>query len=381
MTTKRIYSLLIFYLFTVVACQANDFSRHAGNDNVEAESLEITPPPPTASMSSATPTHPIPITPTPSATATQQVTPTPQPLNLRVYESAYKIFDFVWFAGKLWTTTENGVFAWDVDTGDSVSYTTEQGLPDNFATRLTICPLPDPTLMVATQGGWAIFNPELDSWGDIQPVRDRMNKLDASLFGNGLPDMRILACDAAMNWLLFGNKTLYRLDMGSGEIDVPSSPNMPLAFIDEVAVVGEDIWMVSQLGGAVVIHENEIFPIKPTDYALTAAIQVAPAPDGVVWIGSPAGLVRWQNGEAELWLGKTTSASGPFIPYVSQDGKLWVDLNQTNVCQLNLKTKECDLLLTPEDGLPSDTITGFTEDDVGNLYIRTAGNHFARWGN
>ena len=318
---------------------------------------------------------------TPTTPPTREVVPTAEPVSLRIYESESPIRDWVWFDGKIWTATEDGVFAWDVDSGTSVSYAAEQGLPDNLATRLAVCPLPDPTLVVATQGGWALFDSERDWWGDIQPIRDRMNELDALTFGRGLPDMRVLACDPATNWLLFGSTTLYRLDMGSGEIDnFGKAQGSPLEFIDDVAVVGEEIWMASQLGGVAVVRDEEIFPLEDGDLGLIAAIKLAPAPDGTLWIGTPQGLVRRQDGEVVLWLGKSTAASGPFVPYIAQDGKLWVDLYQKNVCRLNPGTKECDLLLTVEDGLPDAVITGFIEDDAGNLYIRTADSVFARWG-
>lgn len=367
MRIKRLSRLLPFVcLYIFAACRPTSPQAEL------AEGETAVPPPPTLAPETTSPPPP---PPEPAAS------PTAAPFSLRIYESDGRIKDWVWFDGRLWTATENGVFAWDVETAVSAAYTTAQGLPADSATQLAICPLPDPTLVVATQGGWAIFDPTGSSWGDIQPIRDRMNELDALTFGLGPPDMRILACAAANNWLLFGDTTLYRLDMESGEIDnFGQAQGSPLAFVDDVAVVGDVIWMASQLGGVAIIADEEITPLDDGDLALITAMQLAPAADGTMWIGTPEGLVRWQDGEAELWLGTSTAAAGPFVPYVARDGKLWVDLHQKTVCQLNPATHACDLSLTAADGLPDAVITGFLEDDAGNMYIRTAGPAFARWG-
>ena len=66
--------------------------------------------------------------------------------------------------GILWAATGGGVIAWDLASGDAYGYTVLDGLPANDVHTVVVCPIPEPSIIVGTDEGMALYDPASDMW-------------------------------------------------------------------------------------------------------------------------------------------------------------------------------------------------------------------------
>lgn len=89
--------------------------------------------------------------------------------------------------------------------------------------------------------------------------------------------------------------------------------------------------------------------------------------DGYIWIGSYAGLTRYDGNEFEFIL------EGGLVNVVSMmtdsKGRLWIGTNDAGIARYENGKYT---YFTVEDGLPSNSIRCFAEDAAGNIYVGTS---------
>lgn len=88
--------------------------------------------------------------------------------------------------------------------------------------------------------------------------------------------------------------------------------------------------------------------------------------EGVLWFGAENGLVRWKNGDFQLFDSRN-GLSGNDITCLLQDrtGAFWIG----TASGLNLYRNGSFVPFTQRDGLYNDHILGILEDDSGNLWM------------
>ncbi|WP_155893957.1 sensor histidine kinase [Cystobacter fuscus] len=103
------------------------------------------------------------------------------------------------------------------------------------------------------------------------------------------------------------------------------------------------------------------------------AYGLAQTPDGMLWIGSPLGLYRFDGVRFELYTAPDTGrplTDEAYRLYVGRSGELWIGLQLGGICVLR------EGVLTrygQEDGLSPSTVTDFAQDLEGNVWASTAG--------
>ncbi|MBR6871976.1 MAG: HD domain-containing protein [Ruminococcus sp.] len=98
------------------------------------------------------------------------------------------------------------------------------------------------------------------------------------------------------------------------------------------------------------------------------ANDVAQTNDGVLWIGTYAGLYRY-NGSEFRWMNEYSSVRNVNCLYVDAEGRLWIGTNDNG---LTISINETVSNVVDKDtGLPSDSIKCVTQSSEGDYYIGT----------
>jgi signal transduction histidine kinase/ligand-binding sensor domain-containing protein len=137
------------------------------------------------------------------------------------------------------------------------------------------------------------------------------------------------------------------------------------------------IW-ASTWGGGIFLQQGERFIRPPglenVEVPMAATLQTA---DGVTWIGSASGLIRYQNG-AVTWFGEKDGLKVPDVRAIAQaaDGTIWFGMLGGGLGRLrNGVVKQ----FQKSDGLSSDYVQSLKMDPDGTLWIGTYGSGLDRF--
>ncbi|MBR6044528.1 MAG: HD domain-containing protein [Ruminococcus sp.] len=98
------------------------------------------------------------------------------------------------------------------------------------------------------------------------------------------------------------------------------------------------------------------------------ANDVAQTNDGILWIGTYAGLYRY-NGSEFRWMSEYNSVRNVNCLYVDDEGRLWIGTNDNG---LSISINESvSNTIGKDNGLPSDSIKCITQSSDGDYYIGT----------
>ena len=101
------------------------------------------------------------------------------------------------------------------------------------------------------------------------------------------------------------------------------------------------------------------------------ANDIAQTNDGVLWIGTYAGLYRY-NGREFRWVDDYESVKNVNCLYVDEEGRLWIGTND-NGLSIVIREKVVNVL-DQEDGLPSNSVRCITRASDGYYYVGTTGS-------
>ena len=90
--------------------------------------------------------------------------------------------------------------------------------------------------------------------------------------------------------------------------------------------------------------------------------------DGILWIGTYAGLYRY-NGSEFRWMNEYDSVRNANCLYVDEEGRLWIGTND-NGLSISINDNIASVL-DKDDGLPSDSVRCITKCADGNYYVGT----------
>ena len=101
------------------------------------------------------------------------------------------------------------------------------------------------------------------------------------------------------------------------------------------------------------------------------ANDIAQTNDGVLWIGTYAGLYRY-NGREFRWVDDYESVKNVNCLYVDEEGRLWIGTNDNG---LSIMIREQIVnVLDQSDGLPSNSVRCITHSTDGYYYVGTTGS-------
>ena len=98
------------------------------------------------------------------------------------------------------------------------------------------------------------------------------------------------------------------------------------------------------------------------------ANDIAQTNDGVLWIGTYAGLYRY-NGREFRWIDTYESVKNVNCLYVDEEGRLWIGTNDTGL-SIAIREKIVNVL-DQSTGLPSNSVQCIIRDSAGYYYVGT----------
>jgi ligand-binding sensor domain-containing protein len=275
--------------------------------------------------------------------------------------------------GFLWAATGGGVIAWDISTalntgmssGDAFSYTTLDGLPTNDVEAIVACPIPEPRIIVGTEYGLSIYDPDTDTW-------ELITKDNSGMERNGVDT---LDCDPDNNLLMVGYT--WGLDVFDANEDewlfFDEDDGLATDWVSQAAVIGEEAWIVSSFGvsvihadGSVTIYDEDIGNIPDENVSA-----VAGDAEGNVWLAAFDGLMKFRDGDWTLYNSDNTTEF-PFLEafkgvVVAPDGIVWVGNTFGTVCPFDPATEQCLEIYEDEPGMVGG-LNDMSIDDQGNIY-------------
>lgn len=100
------------------------------------------------------------------------------------------------------------------------------------------------------------------------------------------------------------------------------------------------------------------------------ANDIAQTKDGILWIGTYAGLYRYNGREFSL-MGDFDSVKNVNCLFVDEEGRLWIGTNDSG---LSLCVEEqVSSVISTADGLPADSVRAITRSSDGAYYVGTSG--------
>ena len=101
------------------------------------------------------------------------------------------------------------------------------------------------------------------------------------------------------------------------------------------------------------------------------ANDVVQTKDGVLWVGTYAGLYRY-NGSQFSWINEFESIRNVNCMYVDEEGRLWIGTNDNGLSIII--DESLSMVLDESDGLPSNSVRCITQSSDGLYYIGTTSN-------
>ncbi len=225
--------------------------------------------------------------------------------------------------GSLWAATNAGIVQWDLANGTPTVYSTEDGLPTDYASLVAVGS--DGTVWAGGSGWIARFN---DSWTVFSAPRD------------GGP--MTVGTDGAV-WIALGDRDLARFDGLEWQVfEVPWSLGQVASWTDSLDVAPDGtVWAGVQDYRGVLAFDGADWTHYTTSDGLPEKVgwSVAVAPDGTVWAGS----VQDQTGggiahfDGSTWTHFTTEhglLSDSATVAVGANGTVWA-IHQTGVSRFD----------------------------------------------
>ena len=283
----------------------------------------------------------------------------------RIFSNANYVNGVDFYEGILWAATEGGVVAWDVKNDHYTKYTPLDGVGHLSTYDVVVCPMPEPTVVVATERGLSLYNLATKKW-DTTPITPEDSRVATNVIDS-------LFCDKQNGRLLIGYRGVGILDISSGNFQQYTEENgLAWTGVDGVAVSGSEIWVGGYKGVSVIKGGNIQIYNESTGMVDESARAIVSTPDGAVWAATSAGLIQFQNGNVNLFSRDTTeNFPGSLAALaVAQDGTIWAASNYSDICQFDPASKKCTYTYT---GNTDYYLIDITTGDSGDAYYATYG--------
>ena len=292
------------------------------------------------------------------------------------YEPGWRIFSNANFVngiavheGTLWAATEGGVVAWDVKSGQYTKYTPLDGLGYLSTYDVVVCPMPEPTVVVATERGLSLYNLSTKVW-DTTPITPE----DSHVATNKIDK---LFCDEQNGRLLISFSGIGILDIASGAWQhYLDDDGLAWNGVDDMTVVGTDIWTAGYKGISVISDQGIQIYNEETGMPEESSDSVGSTPDGAVWVATSKGLVRFIESDMSVFNNETSEGLTGSVDAltIAPDGTVWTALaayGGARLCQFDPAQEACLYTYEGDDKrLLSDIVAG----NAGDVYYATYGD-------
>ncbi|MGC9942133.1 MAG: two-component regulator propeller domain-containing protein [Verrucomicrobiota bacterium] len=180
-------------------------------------------------------------------------------------------------------------------------------------------------------------------------------------------------------WVGTEGAGLYRFDDGTWE-NFGSSAGLSNLFVWCVSEDSQGRMWAGTWGGGIFRQEGDHFVVPPglenVNVPMPALLQ---ASNGVTWIGTASGLIRYENGKVSRF-GEKDGLKVPDVRAIveAQDGTVWFGMLGGGLgCLQNGHLKQ----YLKSDGLPSDDVQCLYLETDGTLWIGTYGSGLSRFKN
>jgi ligand-binding sensor domain-containing protein/two-component sensor histidine kinase len=260
--------------------------------------------------------------------------------------------------GVLWIGSSGGGVTWHDGRRFVKSFTTANGLPNNYIREVYEEPSGD-VLLTAHEGGLARY-----ARGGFSTLRKAQGLATESLRTMLMDRMGRL-------WIGADEEGLYRL--AAGKLEYLGSPPGPGN--NQIRVLFEDragrVWVGTRNGGLHVYQDGRYRSFTRRDGLPSNAIRaMLEDRDGNLWIGTESGgLARYRDGVFAT-LGTRDGLPHNFVRslHEDRDGNLWVG-TRGGLCRLRDRRVTT---LTTSDGLAHDLVRTLHQDTKERLWIGTA---------
>lgn len=340
----------VFLLLLLMACGGGD---------------EVTPEPPAEPESSAEEVEDVAEEAAPTAVpetvveATEEpeptVEPTPEPVvrsvesGEYVYSNGNQVRDVALLDDAIWAASLGGLVRYDLASGETRKYTTQDGLPNIGTFSLEVCPINgEDRLIVGNRNGLVVYNAASDSWdaGETIGYADTV----------AIHEMR---CDAANGRLILEYDDVSILDLASQTMTDYTEDEDGLAWfaVEQLIVLGDDIWAPTDFNGISRIGLDgtvETWSEETTGFPDDNVSDIALDSSGAYWMGLGDGLLKWENDTFTL-LDRDSHPDvidffGPDHVETAADGTLWLGFT-SRLCNFDPVSLTCIQQLDLEDDL------------------------------
>jgi ligand-binding sensor domain-containing protein len=346
---QRLFKLALGLLVLALAGMACSSGSKA--TPVPPTSVPPTSAPPPTQAPSAVPTTPPPTPTTPPAAGVEP--------GWYEFTNGNYVREIALNDGLLYAATGGGAVVWNPSTSESAKNTVLDGLPTNDLLAVAACPIPDMRVIFGSEYGLTI----------LDPVSGTLEQWDSSNSNMYDDSVESIDCDAAKKTLYIGytwgldvfnaaDTTWKHLDEDSG---------MATDWVDQVAVIGGDTWVVSSFGVTQIKADGTFVPYTedlgniPDDNVEAVAGDAS----GNVWLAAFDGLMKFSNGQFKLY-DSDSSADFPFLESftgvaVDSKGMVWAGNYFGTVCVFDPAAEKCTTIYEDKDGMAegvSDLIIG-----------------------
>ncbi|WP_420629183.1 ligand-binding sensor domain-containing protein [Candidatus Leptofilum sp.] len=305
-----------------------------------------------------------------------------------IFSDPNEVRGTAFFGETLWAATLGGMVAWDLQTGAPTVYTTLDGLPHIGAHAVTVCNIPEPTLIAATTHGLATYDSASDRWLDGAYLLDTSEGTVGPSIFNGTARISDVVCDQENGRLIMAYNDVTVLDLTDGVVTSYTRNNDGLAWgaVEDIEVIGSDIWVASGFKGVSVIHSDGSVTVHniETGFPADKVHDIEVEANGTIYMAADEGLVVLNtDGSTQL----ITQDDAPNMPagaiysleYFAGQGILWLGMTNA-LCPMDIAgTFECTAVMQREEGMPEGRVYGLHATPDRTLYYHTLNNGVARF--
>ena len=166
-----------------------------------------------------------------------------------------------------------------------------------------------------------------------------------------------------------------RVNQGSAETNSQGSAVLPIMLLSLslCLALSSYVWAEPLQQAEPVDYNDYVQSVYSSSNGLPCgeANDIAQTNDGVLWIGTYAGLYRY-NGREFRWVDNYESVKNVNCLYVDEEGRLWIGTND-NGLSIVIREKVVNIL-DQSSGLPSNSVRCIVHSSDGYYYVGTAGS-------
>lgn len=259
----------------------------------------------------------------------------------RYYTNKNQINALAFSGEQLWTASDGGVVAWDLDALNPTPYAAE---PANVTRAIAYCDWEYGGIITGGVAGIAMLND--DTFSPIAHPGDEF-----------LGAVTALACDPQREqiWVGYlGHLSHYDLATQSWT-EFGESAGMPMDVVRQIKIIGQDVWVATAYGVAVVRGGDQLTAYTPDNSDIPAQFVHAIAADkaGVLWMASSSGLIEFDGRDWTLWKSEMIDGGSLINMLMGIDGDdsgtLWIADTYGTLCQFDPAEKVCQQTVLPPD--------------------------------